>query len=281
MDVETAIRAFASAGHDPPRETVRWALDRWEEAAPGLLGVLERYADGADRSKAAASATALILDLAAEKRETRAFVPLCRLAKQGAAAEAVLGGGVTSTLKRLLVSTYDGDLAALKGVIEAAGTAEPVRTGALEALAYLMATDRIARDEAEAYLLRLSTVALLGLEPWSDVVRQAFAGGLISPLDMRDDGFREDLRRVLTDPARTADPGSGTVAPLGDALGGLSGRYASPEAGMADRERHSVGPWGAGSASARQPSADRFKGVGRNDPCPCGSGKKFKKCCLQ
>lgn len=22
-------------------------------------------------------------------------------------------------------------------------------------------------------------------------------------------------------------------------------------------------------------------GVGRNDPCPCGSGKKFKKCCLR
>jgi uncharacterized protein YecA (UPF0149 family) len=21
--------------------------------------------------------------------------------------------------------------------------------------------------------------------------------------------------------------------------------------------------------------------VGRNDPCPCGSGKKFKKCCLR
>ena len=23
-----------------------------------------------------------------------------------------------------------------------------------------------------------------------------------------------------------------------------------------------------------------YKGVGRNDPCPCGSGRKFKKCCL-
>jgi hypothetical protein len=22
-----------------------------------------------------------------------------------------------------------------------------------------------------------------------------------------------------------------------------------------------------------------MKEVGRNDPCPCGSGKKFKKCC--
>lgn len=25
----------------------------------------------------------------------------------------------------------------------------------------------------------------------------------------------------------------------------------------------------------------RDKKIGRNDPCPCGSGKKFKKCCLQ
>jgi uncharacterized protein len=126
-------------------------------------------------------------------------------------------------------------------------------------------------------------VALLGLEPWSDVVRQAFAGGLISPLDLRDDGFREDLRRILTDPARTADPGSGTIAPLENALAELSGRYASSEASTGDRERRSVSRGDVGSASAapRQPSANRFKGIGRNDPCPCGSGKKFKKCCLQ
>ncbi len=24
--------------------------------------------------------------------------------------------------------------------------------------------------------------------------------------------------------------------------------------------------------------ASPYAGVGRNDPCPCGSGKKFKKC---
>jgi preprotein translocase subunit SecA len=23
----------------------------------------------------------------------------------------------------------------------------------------------------------------------------------------------------------------------------------------------------------------REKKIGRNDPCPCGSGKKYKKCC--
>ncbi|MCL2105369.1 MAG: SEC-C metal-binding domain-containing protein, partial [Kiritimatiellaeota bacterium] len=32
--------------------------------------------------------------------------------------------------------------------------------------------------------------------------------------------------------------------------------------------------------SRAQPSAT-VKNVGRNDPCPCGSGKKYKKCCGQ
>ena len=29
------------------------------------------------------------------------------------------------------------------------------------------------------------------------------------------------------------------------------------------------------------PAARRSDKVGRNDPCPCGSGKKYKKCCGQ
>jgi SEC-C motif len=28
------------------------------------------------------------------------------------------------------------------------------------------------------------------------------------------------------------------------------------------------------------PHVNPFRDVGRNDPCPCGSGKKYKKCCL-
>ena len=33
-------------------------------------------------------------------------------------------------------------------------------------------------------------------------------------------------------------------------------------------------------AGAPPPANQNLKKVGRNDPCPCGSGKKFKKCCL-
>jgi len=32
-----------------------------------------------------------------------------------------------------------------------------------------------------------------------------------------------------------------------------------------------------GKSAVRRPAVS--KKVGRNDPCPCGSGKKYKKCC--
>jgi len=31
--------------------------------------------------------------------------------------------------------------------------------------------------------------------------------------------------------------------------------------------------------SELDPKKGNGKKVGRNDPCPCGSGKKYKKCC--
>ncbi len=47
--------------------------------------------------------------------------------------------------------------------------------------------------------------------------------------------------------------------------------------------RHKTDPaaMGDGGASAKQEERHVYNGVkvGRNDPCPCGSGKKFKKCC--
>ena len=35
-----------------------------------------------------------------------------------------------------------------------------------------------------------------------------------------------------------------------------------------------------GWAASRVPARNPLRHVGRNDPCPCGSGKKAKKCCL-
>ena len=34
-------------------------------------------------------------------------------------------------------------------------------------------------------------------------------------------------------------------------------------------------------APVTEPVRRKAPRVGRNDPCPCGSGKKYKKCCLR
>jgi hypothetical protein len=39
-----------------------------------------------------------------------------------------------------------------------------------------------------------------------------------------------------------------------------------------------IDPLLADAGEPTEPAVDAFAGVGRNDPCPCGSGKKFKKC---
>jgi hypothetical protein len=33
--------------------------------------------------------------------------------------------------------------------------------------------------------------------------------------------------------------------------------------------------------AAREPGRSRARKIGRNDPCPCGSGEKYKRCCGQ
>lgn len=49
--------------------------------------------------------------------------------------------------------------------------------------------------------------------------------------------------------------------------------------GAAEQEARSNPPAGeAGKQEASQPIINKNK-VGRNNPCPCGSGKKYKKCC--
>ena len=92
--------------------------------------------------------------------------------------------------------------------------------------------------------------------------------------------FREDLERTLADPARMAGFAREQVLPLDDAVAELSGWYGfSAEAGFAKAAALARAA-AAYDQPPQTPAFNPYKHVGRNDPCPCGSGKKFKKCCL-
>jgi len=51
------------------------------------------------------------------------------------------------------------------------------------------------------------------------------------------------------------------------------------EVGEPKRPKYAVTTNRGDGGSSRQPQRRAEKKVGRNDPCPCGSGKKYKKCC--
>ena len=44
-------------------------------------------------------------------------------------------------------------------------------------------------------------------------------------------------------------------------------------------EAHEKGLDSSAPAEVQKTVINSGSSVGRNDPCPCGSGKKFKKCC--
>jgi preprotein translocase subunit SecA len=48
-----------------------------------------------------------------------------------------------------------------------------------------------------------------------------------------------------------------------------------------DKQLAEISMVGTESTLRKQPVLNKSKSVGRNDPCPCGSGKKYKKCCGQ
>ena len=131
-----------------------------------------------------------------------------------------------------------------------------IRAAALAVLSNLTATGRIAREkaEAEAYVL----------EAVSGAVRQAFGRGLTDPMVRGGDDVRRDLGRTLADPK-------------------LSGPSAFSDAANREQERHAIGRQDVRRTApdTSQSFVAPLKTIGRNDPCPCSSGKKFKKCCLQ
>ena len=42
-----------------------------------------------------------------------------------------------------------------------------------------------------------------------------------------------------------------------------------------------TGTAAANKSAVKQAPVRKEKKAGPNDPCPCGSGKKYKKCCMQ
>ena len=120
------------------------------------------------------------------------------------------------------------------------------------------------------------------LTEYKDEAHSAFAA---LTAGMYEDFMRTILRLQIAAP----EEAQAVEAPETDVLEGRNVSYTSPEQTLSEssisrdavRQAASGRPPAPASQKAktyRKADEDPYANVGRNDPCPCGSGKKFKKC---
>jgi len=134
----------------------------------------------------------------------------------------------------------------------------------------------MAEDGDQAWAGWLQAIALLGLRDLVPLVDNAFREERIPEGWSDRPQFDDDIAVAEYAPG---DIGRFTQYNLGyieDVLVSLDWTRGTEDVFDEDGEE---APW-TDFAYPSEPVRNPWRHVGRNDPCPCGSGKKFKKYCL-
>ncbi len=278
-----------------PVEAIHAAEADRPAAAAAFLDAIERYLSP-DRDPVPSDALFFMFHLLGEWREKSAYRPLARLLHRP---QEKTFGDLIETSHRVMAAVFDGAPEPLYEIILDPSVDEFVRSRMLETIAMVTRHGELPRSEAERFLRVCytelepqaenfawdgwqSAIALIGASELAPLVEQAFARELISPSWLAFEDFESDLRRSIEHPTEPPNPGHGNFTPFGNTIEELSTWYCFSPQARADRERAAARRELRGSLSTPFTSVVNPRGkVGRNDPCSCGSGKKFKKCCLR
>jgi hypothetical protein len=288
-----------------PREALRAAIEQREAIISELIRLVETIAadPGAYAAKGERMLPVFALYLLAQLREERTYPAVVKIFHApGETAYELVGDTVTCGLHRIFASIYDGNPAPLQELIEDEAADEFVRDAGIRALLVLEKAGRISRSEVVEYFRSLfqgklerrpsfawdGLVAAVGDLPAPELleeVRWAYDEGLADPGVV---GFK-DIERDL---ARLRPSGEERELLITDAIGEMENWACFHEEGsgmaealpVANREPMlgSTPPSEQATYQPPEPAKPFVREepkVGRNDPCPCGSGKKYKKCC--
>jgi hypothetical protein len=266
-----------------------------------FLRTVEQYVAG-EANPSRAEALFFLFHLFGQWREKSAYRPLAKLLRLPAdEVDSIFGGAITETTHRVMAAVFDGDPNPLYDVILDPEADEYVRSRLCEALAMVTLRGELPRAEAERFLRACysdieprddcfvwdgwqSAIAMLGLVELKPLVEEAFRRGSVSEgwLSFRD--FEGDLHRAIEGSGPPAWQAKEEYTLFGDTIEELSSWYCFSPEYLARKGRSTEDRMPPLLQSAPSvigvPAVNPFRHVGRNDPCPCGSGKKFKKCCL-
>ncbi|MDR2855904.1 MAG: DUF1186 domain-containing protein [Methanomicrobiales archaeon] len=299
-------------------EEIHCIREHRDEAIPVLLGVVQNIADNPDKippSPEEFDDPTYAIFLLAEFRVNDAFEPFIKILEfDEETAHFVLGDMITEGYGRLIASVaHENDIDRLKQVIENTEIHDYHRTAALEALIVMHAVGAYSREELVSYLGYLLSLSSK-LEDGDDGMFTTFLVSFCRTVDAKEhfdrimelyDRWMIDRsiiqREEFTEESSEVDRETGfkksrfheNYTLIADVITEMQGWACFSSETEGDRQKIdfddilssspsfdnilSSSP-SLGLSSNSKPAGG--KKVGRNDPCPCGSGKKYKKCCL-
>lgn len=289
-----------------PKEELQILLDNREETTPYLLDAISRAEEVLDK----------ILDdddyflpfyalfILAQFRETKAYPLIYELfSADEEKVDDALGDFVTEDLSRVLASVSGGDVSLINKLIENEEVYEFVRTAALDSWLCLLRAGLKTREEVIAYYKTLFEMPcededfIRGSLVWDCLnlkasellpeIEQSFAENKVELMLMGD--WDEFQKLMAKEKSGFLDGTSKAFDLVNDMISDMEGWYCFRNPQEFTREYKDLPkPLPDFGFNENMVWDSRHDGtfvretpkVGKNEPCPCGSGRKYKKCCL-
>jgi hypothetical protein len=300
METVEILHQFERLNGKFARAAVEAAVAQREEITPELLRILGDTIDRAAQLDAERDYMAHLyaMFLLAQFRETRAYPLVVRFASlPGDLLESLCGDFIAEDLGQVLASVCGGELAGIESLIENEATNEWVRGAALSSLVTLVAAGQKSRDEVVSYFTGLFRGKLV--RKWSHVwdtlvsyssdlypaellddIERAYEEGLVDPRYIGFDDVQSDLAmgkdRML---ARLADNPHRRLVEDTVAEMGWWACFQEDYESLAKNAAQASTKFNLNSSAVSSQVQRATPKTGRNERCPCGSGKKYKKCC--
>ena len=295
-DLDKILRDLDTAGRELPMEAIREARRCRNEIVPKLIEVLQ-VASAAARSgeKREGQAPFIALFLLTEFQAKEALPAILEaVSLPGELPFDLFGDAITSVLARVLAALAGDRFEVLDQLIRNQGLNEYVRWEGAQAYLLLVRDGRLPRLEAVQRLQQhlreaiqhddfriagplVSQLARLAPKEAYEDIAAAYRHGLVETILVTLEDVEKNIAegeagflrwQARCEPTRIAD----TIAELETWAAFRKEPPPRPSAKPPlPRIVPSFGPLSPPESPARR--------VGRNNPCPCGSGKKFKKCC--
>jgi len=267
-----------------PERSIAACVARIAEAGPLLRAAISAAAEGGELSDGESMLIFRSLPILAATRDRDSFQPFLRMMRSRSHERLELFGDMMEDMGRYIASLFDDDVESLFAAISDRAIDEYFRYPLFGAATFLTWDGRIARERMRAFLVHFDdarladpedygwigwqeSITMLGFGDLAPRFERAWDDGRIGRHVMGAEHFRQDLARTEASPPDIARFEAAHLGYVDDAVEDLAWTRPKPE--------KSVRPTGISTTVT-----NKMRNVGRNDPCPCGSGKKAKKCCL-